>query len=141
MRFLKIATLTVYSLLVGCGHCPSEPLKSYAPQGDITLRLEQSGCGGATSGFVYEVRAYSADDQTGATLLKFDSDHRHDWDDQPTKVLDVRWLSPQRVQVRFHRAVRVFDERDSLGEISISYKYARGTNLMTGWLGESRIIE
>ncbi|WP_192812901.1 hypothetical protein [Rhizorhabdus wittichii] len=127
--------------LAACGHCPSEPLKSYEPQGDITLRLERNGCGGATGGFVYEVQAYSTADRAGTMLLRFDNDHRHDWDDDPEKVLDVRWLSPRHAQIRFHYPVRVFRARATADDVTVGYDFAHGTNLMTGWFGASRIVE
>jgi hypothetical protein len=127
--------------LSGCGHCVSEPLKSYESQGDITLRLERNGCAGATSGFTYELRAYSVRRETKTLLLRFDNDHRYEWDGDPEKLLDVRWLSPYQARLRFHYPVRVFKERKNADDTEFSYGYARGTNLMTGWFGGSVIVE
>ena len=119
--------LLLAAALTGCEDpCSSDLIASAPAANGVVARLEKKNCG-ATTGYVYEVKALDRDGGS-QTVLRFDNDHNPDWPDDDKALLDMRWVGGSQLVLDVHVPARVFKKKAKLNGVPVRYRFAPGSN-------------
>jgi len=118
------------ALVSGCSDaCKNSTVSTVtAPGGDLKASLFQRDCG-ATTGFSSQVSITNiAGGPSGAgNVFVADTDHgaasTATWGGP---WVEVRWLSPQDLLIRYDASARVFTQNESVSGVNISYEKVTG---------------
>lgn len=100
---------------------------AHAPTGDLKAVLFQRDCG-ATTGFSSQVSVTQADQAPagGGNLFVADTGHGAasgaSWGGP---WVEVRWLSPEDLLIRYDSRSRVFTQADKLSGVRVSYEMVK----------------
>lgn len=123
----KSAAFVVLTILVsGCSDaCQNSTVSTAdAPTGNPRAVLFQRDCG-ATTGFSSQVSVTNTGEAPsgGGNALVADTDHgaasAASWGGP---WVEVRWLSPQRLLIRYDAKARVFTQNESVAGVEVSYE-------------------
>ena len=123
---MRIALLMFVAMIGGCSDtCENELISTAdAPTGDLKAVLFQRDCG-ATTGFSSQVSLTKSDGAPygAGNVFVADADHgRANAASWGGPWVELHWLSPQHLLVRYDANARVFKNNESVSGVRISYE-------------------
>jgi len=121
-----IASLAIAASLSACSDACRDNVVSTEPSPDGAWQavLFQRDCG-ATTGFSSQVsvtRVGAAISGGGNTFVADDDHGNATKSSSGGPWVELRWLSPQRLLIRYDKASRVFTRADTVSDISVTYE-------------------
>ncbi|WP_157136814.1 hypothetical protein [Sphingomonas sp. PAMC 26617] len=123
MRAALLATLMICS---GCSDACQNTVvsRNLSPDGTHVAVLFQRDCG-ATTGFSTQISILDAKDKPlgGGNAFVADDDHGAarigNWEGS---WADIKWLSPERLRIRYATKSRLFKQKERVSGVIISYQ-------------------
>ena len=123
---MRAASFAALMICLGCSNACQNTVVSRSPSPDGTrvAVLFQRDCG-ATTGFSTQISILDANDKPsgGGNAFVADDDHGAarvgDWEGS---WAEMKWLSPERLRIRYATKSRVFKQKGSVSGVSISYQ-------------------
>ncbi|RZT46399.1 hypothetical protein EV283_3346 [Sphingomonas sp. BK036] len=123
---MRAASLAALMICSGCSNACQNTVasRSPSPDGKRVAVLFQRDCA-ATTGFSTQISILVANDKPsgGGNAFVADDDHGAarvgDWEGS---WADMKWLSPERLRIRYATKSRVFKQKGSVSGVSISYQ-------------------
>ena len=121
-----VAAALLPTLVSGCSDaCQNSTVSSAAaPVGDRRAVLFQRDCG-ATTGFSSQVSVTGADETPSGKGNAFIADTDHGSADAASwggPWVELRWLSPQKLLIRYDAKARVFAQNTSVSGVTVTYE-------------------
>lgn len=119
---MKAAILAALMMCSGCSDACQNTVasRSLSPDGNHAAVLFQRDCG-ATTGFSTQISILDADGKPsgGGNAFVADDDHGvarvGNW-------AEMKWLSPERLLIRYAAKSRLFKQKESVSGVSITYQ-------------------
>ena len=123
---MRIALLAAVMICSGCSDACQKTVVSRSPSPDGThvAVLFQRDCG-ATTGFSTQISILAANDKPSGGGNAFVADDGHgaarvgDWEGS---WADMKWLSRERLRIRYATKSRIFKQEERVSGVTISYQ-------------------
>lgn len=123
---MKVVIVAALMMCSGCSDICQNTVASrrFAPDGKHVAVLFQRDCG-ATTGFSTQVSIFDSDDKPSGEGNTFVADDDHgaarvgDWEGS---WVEMKWLSPERLLIRYAAKSRIFKQNENVSGVNITYQ-------------------